>query len=235
MNQKIKINNIERLIINNSNIETTIGLETSNIVLRNGGGSPFILTDDNEILSKFDTTNFSNISNKISIKSFSYSNLADRPLENGIKESGILKYVPGDRNDKLTRNTGEWKIVSDDVPSKSEFTYELTADSTTETIATYSLDLSNTFYTKNNIFNANVYMSIKDTIASNTQKYCFATVYKNGIVTNNNNNIVTSIIWSNSNTEWTLTESDDNKKLKITVSGLTSVTSDKPKLILNIR
>lgn len=233
MNQKIKINNIERLIINNSNIETTIGLETSNIVLRNGGGSPFILTDDTEILSKFDTTNFSNISNKISIKSFSYSNLADRPLENGIKESGILKYVPGDRNDESTRNTGEWKIVSDDVPSKSEFTYELTADNITTNTAIYLLELSNTFYTKNNIFNANVYMSIKDTIASNTQKYCFATVYKNGIGTNNI--IVTSIIWSNLNTQWTLTESDDYIKLKITVSGLTSATSDKTKLILNIR
>jgi hypothetical protein len=199
MSQQIKINDIEILNIENSNVNTFIPIATSNIVFGN--------FDSNFILDSFTLSdNFSNISNKISVTSFSYSNLADNV------SSGILQYVPSDN--KLT---GEWKIVDNDITSKKDFVYELSLDS-----SAFYLDIDTIFNNTSNGFQGFVCMSLKG-----TEKYCFATVFKN--ILNDEEQIQTNIIHSSASS-WVLTDSDDNNKLKIAVD-YGSVTT----LYVNIR
>ena len=199
MSQQIKINDIEILNIENSNVNTFIPIATSNIVFGN--------FDSNFILDSFTLSdNFSNISNKISVTSFSYSNLADNV------SSGILQYVPSDN--KLT---GEWKIVDNDITSKKDFVYELSLDS-----SAFYLDIDTIFNNTSNGFQGFVGMSLKG-----TNKYCFATVFKN--ILNDEEPIKTNIIHSSAS-NWVLTDSNENNKLKITVD-YGSVTT----LYVNIR
>ena len=198
MSQQIKINDIEILNIENSNVNTFIPIATSNIVFGN--------FDSNFILDSFTLSdNFSNISNKISVTSFSYSNLADNV------SSGILQYVPSDNN-----STGEWKIVDDDITSKKDFVYELSFESDA-----FYLDIDTIFNTSNG-FQGFVCMSLKG-----TEKYCFATVFKN--ILNDAEPIQTRII-NSSASSWVLTDSDDNNKLKIIVDNGSFTT-----LYVNIR
>jgi hypothetical protein len=199
MSQQIKINDIEILNIENSNVNTFIPIATSNIVFGN--------FDSNFILDSFTLSdNFSNISNKISVTSFSYSNLADNV------SSGILQYVPSDNN-----LTGEWKIVDNDITSKKDFVYELSFESDA-----FYLDIDTIFNNTSNGFQGFVCMSLKG-----TEKYCFATVFKN--ILNDEEQIQTNIIHSSASS-WVLTDSDDNNKLKIAVD-YGSVTT----LYVNIR
>jgi len=220
MNQQIKINNIDRLNITNSNIVAYSPIVTSNITV-------YGTFDSNIILNSFSTENFSNISGKISIKSFSYSNLAD-----GGPYAGILQYVPlsvEDPSNPSLIDKGEWRVVEDDVTTKTDFFQELTAEAgATATSATFLLSIDNIFKNSSNGFIGYVCMSLKDSVnVENSMKFCFATVFKNFI--GGSDPIQPTIIASNNNTEWVFSEEDG--KLRIVVTTAAIVTN----LYVNIR